>query len=516
MIRVRSAPTIGISTVILFLSLACGGSKDGGSGGSGGNGGSSGTTTSDTTAPTVGSAISFTGVGSSALTVQWGGASDDTTAAASLQYRVVKDDTAAANIDTIAEADAKSGADLLQDYTANLTSKAVSGLSASTTYHFAVVVKDAAGNKSIYSPASQATSAPGTLTTPTFNPVAGTYASAQNITITSDAGSTICYRTDGTDPAATTPGTCNGGSTTLASGSSFSLSSSATLKAIATQASFTNSGVTTGAYVIDTTAPTTGTAISFSGVTSSGFTANWGAASDTDTAQANLQYKVVKDNTAAANINSVGLADAKTGGDLLQDWTANITTKAITGLSASTTYFVAVLVKDQAGNKALYAPASQATSAAAAWTSIVNTTVGTGTTGNATGSAAPFGLALDASGNAYVHISTKVYRYTSAGAADTAWGTSGASATVTSAGTGTGNLLGIAIDNSSRVYVPGNTSATNRVQRLSADGLTVTNIITATSDGITKRAVAVNSAGNILWLINSVPEIRRYQDVGGT
>jgi hypothetical protein len=257
----------------LIALLNCGSSGDGSGGGSGGSTGTT-TTATDTTAPIVGTAISFSGVSATGLSVNWGAATDETTAASSLQYKVVKDNTATANIDTIAEADAKSGADLIQDYTANITSKSVTGLTASTTYHFAVVVRDAAGNKAIYTPGSQATSA-----------------------------------------------------------------------------------------TADVTPPTVGTAISFASVTSSTLSINWGAATDGVTAQTSLEYRVVKDNTATANIDTVAEVDAKSGADLLQDYTANITTKAITGLASSTTYHFAVVVRDGAGNKAIYTPASQATAA---------------------------------------------------------------------------------------------------------------------------------------------------------
>ncbi|MBX3722686.1 MAG: chitobiase/beta-hexosaminidase C-terminal domain-containing protein [Turneriella sp.] len=114
--------------------------------------------------------------------------------------------------------------------------------------------------------------------------------------------------------------------------------------------------------VIDTGGLVLGAAISFSAISSTGLTVNWGAATDDITAQVALQYKVVKDNTAIANINTVGLADAKSGGDLLQNWTAGSTSFAVTGLTAATTYHFAVLVRDGAGNMALYTPASQATS----------------------------------------------------------------------------------------------------------------------------------------------------------
>lgn len=115
------------------------------------------------------------------------------------------------------------------------------------------------------------------------------------------------------------------------------------------------------ATTADTTAPVTGTAISFSAFSATTLTVNWGAATDTLTASANLEYKVVKDNSDAANISSIALADAKTGQDLLVDWTASLTTKSVTGLAANTIYHVAVLVRDAAGNKSLYAPQSQTT-----------------------------------------------------------------------------------------------------------------------------------------------------------
>lgn len=67
----------------------------------------------------------------------------------------------------------------------------------------------------------------------------------------------------------------------------------------------------------------------------------------------------MKDNTSQANVDTVAEADAKTGGDLLLDWTANTTTLSVTGLSAPNTYHFTVLVRDQAGNKTLYAVASQ-------------------------------------------------------------------------------------------------------------------------------------------------------------
>jgi hypothetical protein len=95
----------------------------------------------------------------------------------------------------------------------------------------------------------------GTVDAPTFSPAAGSYSSAQSVTITTTtSGATICYRTDGVDPTAPTAGTCGAGSTTYSS--AINISSTTTLKALGTKSGMTNSSVTSGTYTIDTTAPT--------------------------------------------------------------------------------------------------------------------------------------------------------------------------------------------------------------------------------------------------------------------
>jgi hypothetical protein len=226
------------------------------------------TIVSDTTAPTAGTGVSFSSTTSTGTTVSWGAASDSVTAAASLSYKVVQASSSAA-IDTVSEVDdvTTAGSGLVMDWTVNTLTAAVTGLSDSATYYFAVLVKDAVGNMSLYTPVSVTT-------------------------------------TDGT-------------------------------------------------------APTTGTGVSFADTTSTGTTVNWGAASDNVTAAANLSYKVVQASSSAA-IGTVSEADAAT---VTMAWTANTLTTTVTGLSSSTTYYFAVLVKDAAGNENLYTPASVTTTA---------------------------------------------------------------------------------------------------------------------------------------------------------
>lgn len=103
--------------------------------------------------------------------------------------------------------------------------------------------------------------------------------------------------------------------------------------------------------------PTVGTAITFSGVSTSGLTVNWGTATDSADASNQLQYKVVKA-TSSSNISTAAQVNAitTTGAGLVQDWTTNVTTTALTGLSAGDYHYYAVAVKNTRGGVAVYTP----------------------------------------------------------------------------------------------------------------------------------------------------------------
>lgn len=90
-----------------------------------------------------------------------------------------------------------------------------------------------------------------TAATPTFDPVAGTYGSAQDVAISSDTRTaTIYYTDDGSTPEVV--GGVPQGTTTLYTGP-VTVSSSQTLQAIAVAPGYNNSAVGIAAYVISVT-----------------------------------------------------------------------------------------------------------------------------------------------------------------------------------------------------------------------------------------------------------------------
>lgn len=86
-------------------------------------------------------------------------------------------------------------------------------------------------------------------------PGTGTYSNTHSTTVSIivfPSGTVACYRLDGINPAATTPGTCDAGSTTYSG--PFSLTTTTTLKLLATKSGgvYGNSAVSTSVYTFVT------------------------------------------------------------------------------------------------------------------------------------------------------------------------------------------------------------------------------------------------------------------------
>jgi len=130
-------------------------------------------------------------------------------------------------------------------------------------------------NGKLYSGTSTGVFAYGLLGTPqaalpVISPAAGTYVNSVNVTITdATPGATITYTTDGTTPVPGSQGTA------IASGGSFTLTSSATVQAVASATGFTNSSLASAAYTVTTSTPLINFGGGFAGETT--LTLNGGA-----------------------------------------------------------------------------------------------------------------------------------------------------------------------------------------------------------------------------------------------
>ncbi len=123
------------------------------------------------------------------------------------------------------------------------------------------------------------------LANPTVDNGTATYNNDVSVTPTLASGSKGCYTTDGSTPAATTPGTCSTGSTWNTGDAAISITATGTsLKLLATKAAWTNSSVVTFTYTLTvgaiTSSPGTGTygstqSVTLSIATTTGATAHY-------------------------------------------------------------------------------------------------------------------------------------------------------------------------------------------------------------------------------------------------
>lgn len=118
----------------------------------------------------------------------------------------------------------------------------------------------------------------GTIPDPTCLPAAGTYLSGQNVTcVDSDGAATLCYTVNGTTPTTNGGGSCTGA--TLTYSAPIAISSTATIKIVATKAANTTSSIVSFAYTITgpvTPVPLASLAIYTDVTTSSPFNTNSG------------------------------------------------------------------------------------------------------------------------------------------------------------------------------------------------------------------------------------------------
>jgi hypothetical protein len=106
----------------------------------------------------------------------------------------------------------------------------------------------------------------------------------------------------------------------------------------------------------DTTAPTAGGGgtLTGTGATSTSLSITWTKGADNVSAQSALQYEMRRSST-----NNMGtVANAEANGTICQNYTTDVATASCSNLTAATTYWLQVLLRDEAGNKNIYTQTS--------------------------------------------------------------------------------------------------------------------------------------------------------------
>ncbi len=109
----------------------------------------------------------------------------------------------------------------------------------------------------------------------------------------------------------------------------------------------------------NTTPPTVSNGAITSGeLHSTGGTLTWTKADDDVTAQSALQYRVYRSAVAITTLASMEDSDGNPVATPVNAYTTNIGTLDVTGLSASTTHYLNIVVKDSSGNRSIYSGCS--------------------------------------------------------------------------------------------------------------------------------------------------------------
>ncbi|CAH1230650.1 hypothetical protein PAECIP111891_06710 [Paenibacillus allorhizoplanae] len=224
----------------------------------------------------------------------------------------------------------------------------VTGLTSSTQYTFTVKARDAAGNVASGASTTFTTSAVADTTSPvvSISPAAGTYTSAQSVTLTAtdnSGGAVVIYYTiDGSTPT----------QSSAVFSVALSVPATATIKYFGKDPSGNVSTVQTAVYTInipDTTSPNPVTGLTAGTATASSIPVNWTLSSSGDVVSQEVAY-------SSNGGSSYTVASAAVN--------ASSTSYTVTGLTASTSYIIRVIAVDGAGNRSTAVTVTKSTAAA--------------------------------------------------------------------------------------------------------------------------------------------------------
>jgi len=101
----------------------------------------------------------------------------------------------------------------------------------------------------------------------------------------------------------------------------------------------------------DMTAPVIGSEIIFKDIKANSVNVAWGAGKDDQTAEENLQYKLIY----SFDVNEINTVEkAQSSPNVIMDWTENKTETSASNLTSGAKYYFAVIVRDDSDNKSLY------------------------------------------------------------------------------------------------------------------------------------------------------------------
>jgi hypothetical protein len=348
-----------VALISFLITAGCSGDKEGGNSSSGNS-----ASAKDNISPTPGRKISATLTASKVIMVLWDASYDNETPKKDLQYKLIY--STRNNIGTVDSAE-KNGT-VVMGWTPGTLSRQVKGISPSNTYYFTALVRDKAGNMAVYMPqalSTQDSSPPvskGQVSVSSISKdsiIVSWPPAVDDVTSQDDLQYKLLYLPHDSTKTTANPeisGTLIMDWTANARSKQVNglASSNSYYFVVMVKDEAGNKTIYPSQKVssLDANAPQAESGIVVSEITSDGVTVSWEAASDDVTAPDKLQYKVVY--STDRNIDNVSEADSS--GKVSLAWTANIITHKVTGLEPSTTYYILALVKDEAGNEALYEP----------------------------------------------------------------------------------------------------------------------------------------------------------------
>ncbi|HCL56640.1 MAG TPA: hypothetical protein DHW82_06485 [Spirochaetia bacterium] len=330
----------------------------------------------DSEAPFVADKIISAGsVGETSMTLSWSQAEDNISTVSALRYKLVKS-SLCGDLDTEEKINALSGDRILVEWTENILTKQVTGLSAGITYCFNVAVRDEAGNISLYTPKQQTTTLINDISSPVVSDKSIAVSSVTAISLTLSwnaavdnvsAQNALQYKVvkasaetavdtiieadsiSGNDIVMDwTPGILSKTVTGLSDNTVYYFNVIA--KDEAGNKSIYTAKEQQTLMDQDLSAPTAGSGIVFLSTYARSMSLSWGGAVDNITISSNLSYKLVS--SFLNNITTV--SDALANGTVIMDWTVSQTSYSASRLKAKSGYYFTVLVKDGTGNTGIY------------------------------------------------------------------------------------------------------------------------------------------------------------------